>query len=158
MMVISIVFPYFVVTIQRITSMNVKLSSTLFGMFFSLLCIGCGPSNPEGVVPVEGTLTYQGKSFEGLRMEFRPEFGRPSIAFTQAGGKFKAKFTDELNGVKPGKVKLYIVPQRKPAPGGAMIDDIPPGAEELVAKYGFKSAGYDMEITKADRRMQIDLQ
>jgi len=137
--------------------MNVKLFSALLWMFLSLFCTGCGPSNPEKVVPIEGTLTYQGKSFEGLRMEFRPEFGRPSVAFTQAGGKFKAKYTDELNGVKPGKVKLFIVAQRKPALGGAMVDDIPLGAEELVAKYGFKSAGYDLEITKADRKMQIDL-
>ena len=65
--------------------------------------IGCG-GGTSGVVPVEGTLTYQGQPVEGVSVQFEPVAGnRPSTGATDASGHFVLIYSIDEDGAEVGK-------------------------------------------------------
>lgn len=109
--------------------MAVRLA--VVGVVCTGLLTGCG-SRPgpkpdvERVVPVSGTLTYQGKPLESYQVTFLPVDGRrAAVGITDAEGKFTMGTNDAGDGAPPGKHKVAV------AFVGAAADEIP-GQEAIV--------------------------
>ncbi len=79
------------------------------------LALGCssrsGPvAEIEEVVPVSGTLTFQGKPLEGYQVTFLPTDGRrPATGVSDAAGKFTMGTNEAGDGAPPGSHKVAIV-------------------------------------------------
>src|SRR5437868_2477354 len=73
---------------------------------------GCGSGDSthiERVVPVSGTVTYQGKPLEGYRVVFMPTDGRrPASGVTDATGKFVLGTNAANDGAPPGAHKVSL--------------------------------------------------
>jgi hypothetical protein len=93
---------------------------------------GCGSysqtAHIEKVVPVSGTVTYQGKPLEGYRVVFIPTDGRrPASGVTDASGKFVLGTNAANDGAPPGMNKISFAwePPRTGEPGQETINDTP---------------------------------
>jgi hypothetical protein len=97
-----------------------------------LALMGCGSysqtAHMEKVVPVSGTVTYQGKPLESYRVVFMPEDGRrPATGVTDANGKFVLGTNAADDGAPPGKSKVSFawVSPNSGQPGQETIIDSP---------------------------------
>jgi hypothetical protein len=83
-------------------------------VWLALGLFGCGGSDLgrptlEDVVPVNGTVTYQGQPLENFQVTFRPTDGRkPGVAITDADGKFKLGTNKLDDGCPPGPCKVGV--------------------------------------------------
>jgi hypothetical protein len=106
--------------------------------------LGCNSSaDREKVVPVSGTVTYQGKPLEGFRVTFMPSDGRrPAIGLTDAAGKFALGTNDVGDGAVVGTHKVAFVwaPPVSGEPGQETVTDnpanLPKPKTRLPDKYG----------------------
>lgn len=90
-----------------------RLINGLVGFGLILGLAGCSPAvvkpTLEKVVPVSGTVTYQGKPVESFQVSFIPTDGRrAAVGITDASGKFTLGTNDVADGVPPGKHKVSI--------------------------------------------------
>jgi hypothetical protein len=113
-----------------------------------LLITGCS-SDPnaqthiEKVVPVSGTLTYQGKPLEFYQVTFMPTEGqRVATGVTDAAGKFTMGTNDKGDGAPPGTHKVAFVwvgpPSNVEAGQEQIIDDpsrLPKPSVKIPEKY-----------------------
>lgn len=101
-----------------------------------MLCVvavsGCGgglnTGDIEAVVPVSGTLTYQGKPLENYQVIFMPSDGRRvATGVADAQGKFTMGTNEAGDGAPPGpcKVAIQFAPPDTSVPGNEMIIDDP---------------------------------
>ena len=82
--------------------------STLAGLSFLALLVGCNTGSLSGTVPASGKVTYKGNPVEGAIVTFLPEGeGRPATATTVTGGTFSLTTVDSA-GAMPGKYKVTI--------------------------------------------------
>ncbi|MFG0265108.1 MAG: carboxypeptidase regulatory-like domain-containing protein [Rhodopirellula sp. JB055] len=91
------------------------------------LVTGCGPDLPP-IGEVSGVITQDGKPVEGVALEFVPEEGgRPSMAVTDAEGKYTAKFTSQTDGALIGKhtIRYEVNGPAAPMPASADSEFIP---------------------------------
>ena len=96
------------------------------------LLIGCGSysqtAHIEKVVPVSGSVTFQGRPLEGYRVVFMPTDGRrPASGITDAAGKFTLGTNTADDGAPPGQSKVSFA-WASPAlgePGQETIADTP---------------------------------
>ncbi|MDR1385665.1 MAG: hypothetical protein LBJ67_17725 [Planctomycetaceae bacterium] len=125
---------------------------TLLFALFALSFIGCSPKAPYDVVPIEGTVTYDGKPIpRDFAIKFRPDNGmNESTGNIQEGGKFKAIHTVDIDGVPTGKCTIRIMWN------GSLGTNAPAEYQPLLQKYGFQSEGLPLEITKKDKNVKID--
>ncbi|MDO5554603.1 MAG: hypothetical protein Q4G68_12670 [Planctomycetia bacterium] len=125
----------------------------------ALLLIGCGPKIPYKVVPVKGVVTWQGEPLEGALLTFSPveTQGRPSRATTKADGSFEAKHTPDVMGVPTGKIVMTVLHSQRTSVTGEPLP-IPEKYKALAEKYGPGTTGYELEITKPEKNLLIDLQ
>lgn len=112
---------------------------------------GCAPRSPYTVVPIEGTLVYEGKPLEGFIVEFRPEAGRPSSGVTDKDGKFSLVYTASQDGVQVGvsTVKITWRTGNQPPP--------PEQYNDMLKKFGYHSEGFKYEVTKPNKKLVLDL-
>jgi hypothetical protein len=108
---------------------------------------GCGDSiegpTIEKVVPVSGTLTFQGKPLEYFQVSFQPTDGRrAALGVTDANGKFTLGTNDVGDGAPPGSHKVAVVwvgPQGDVAAGQEVIIDdpslLPKPSVQIPARY-----------------------
>jgi hypothetical protein len=70
------------------------------------LAVGCG----EGVEPVQGRVTLDGRPLPGTTVAFLPDdpHGRPSFARTDAEGHYVLHAEQELAGAPPGRYRVRI--------------------------------------------------
>ena len=142
-----------------------------------LLClpiaVGCGSSpgpqaKVEKVVPVSGTLTYQGNPLESYQISFLPTDGRrPAIGTTDAAGKFAMGTNKVGDGAPPGTHKVTIVwlaPPSTDAPGQeTVIDDpalLPKPKIQIPVKYSSAdTSGLTQEVPERGLKdLKIELQ
>ena len=92
---------------------------------------GCGgPDLPYEVVPLEGTVTYQGEPLEGVTVHFRPTEGRESSAISEEGGKFVMRYTHDVDGVQKGTGKFYLtMPEQMGSLASAQGSQVRPQGE-----------------------------
>jgi len=118
-----------------------------------LMCVvGCGVKAPYPVVPIEGTVTWDGKPVpKQFVLKFRPENGMTeSTGFIKDDGKFTTIHTVDIDGVPTGNCTVRI--QWNGGDGTSPPDEYKP----LVGKYGFQSGGLPIEIKKKDKNMKLD--
>ena len=110
--------------------------------------MGCGSGNTvkptlEKVVPVSGTLTYQGKPLENYQVSFLPDDGRrAAVGITDASGKFTLGTNDLGDGAPPGKHKVTVTfapPTTDDGATASPIDDpslLPKPKVVIPSNYG----------------------
>lgn len=72
---------------------------------------GCGPrTSLEGLAPVEGTVTFQGKAVEGATVVFVPAAAgkRAAIGTTDVTGRFRLTTKDPGDGALPGPYAIAV--------------------------------------------------
>ena len=113
-----------------------KLCGTLLAMAV-LLLVGCdsGPAGPP-LVPVEGTVTLDGKPLSGATLLFQPQgntAGQGGTARTDAAGKFAlTSFDLKDKGTAAGNYRVVI--SKKANPDGS--DFAPsPDQDPMLAAY-----------------------
>ena len=131
--------------------MKIKIRYAFFSLFFLAMFSGCGEKLPYEVVRTRGTITFDGQPApKGLRLQFAPADGegRTSEAIVGDEGKFKAVYTRAIEGIQVGKITLTV------SWGG---NTPPPEVAEIIKKYGGKTKGFPLEITKPDKEFKIEL-
>lgn len=123
------------------------------------LLSGCGGS---GIVTVAGTLTYKGKPVTNAFVNFVPtDGGRPSMGETDSSGKFTLTYDPQTKGAKTGKHKVFVTynavadagkPGTIPGMPAAMTGE----QTELFSKYGGDKSPVVVEITKAERNLELN--
>ena len=106
--------------LQVVEQMN--LSRFAFGLaaVLSLITIaGCGSSD-SGLGQVTGVLTMDGQPVENGSIEFIPESGgRPSLALTDAEGRYEVYYLPNVPGALTGKHRIrFEVAKAKPGDPG----------------------------------------
>lgn len=121
-------------------------------LFLLIIVAGCGPKAPYPVVPIEGTVTWNGDPIPTkFVLKFRPENGmNESTGFVKDGGKFTTIHTVDIDGVPTGKNTVRI------AWNGGDGTTPPQEYKPLLEKYGFRSEGLEIEIVKKDKNLKID--
>jgi hypothetical protein len=104
------------------------------------------------VVPVSGTVTYEGQPVEGLTVEFEPEQGRPSQALTDENGHFTLNYTIHEDGAQVG-VHQVTFTWVGTTPGATAS----PTIQEIVKRHGRMGMPLTIEITGATDDLKIEL-
>ena len=88
---------------------------------------GCGGTG-DGLVPVSGTVTVDGKPGEGAAVAFVPKDGTPGnggSALADASGKYEITTPQGKKGLAPGAYKVTVSYRRNPD-GSAPDPNVPP--------------------------------
>lgn len=95
---------------------NVNLVAAALLSAWGFASVGCGGGNDYGVVPVSGTVTFDGKPVGKLRISFLPlpvgenyETGPYSTGETDSEGKFTLKTRYGNDGAVAGRHSLRFV-------------------------------------------------
>lgn len=101
--------------------------------------LGCGDGRPA-LVPVTGTVTFDGKPIQGAEVMFMVKGGRPARGETDAEGHFALSTFEEGDGCTPGAAQVvvqkqsfhynqkgegittYLIPQKYGIPGQSGLD------------------------------------
>ena len=91
-----------------------RRSCVLLFCFVLLFVAGCGEDGPK-LVPVEGTVTWNGKPLAGAFVRFQPVdlSGAPSYGETDEDGHYVLKFTQKRDGAMPGMHTVSIETKNK---------------------------------------------
>jgi hypothetical protein len=95
-----------------------RLTNAIRALAILSLLAGCG-AGPEmnygnvTLVPVEGTVTLDGKPLPRAVVTFEAEDGTFSYGQTDENGYYELQFDSEMNGVKPGNKLVRISTTRK---------------------------------------------
>ena len=81
-------------------------SAWLMAIACIVLC-GCGPKRPE-LVPVTGTVVYQGQPVAEAQVTFMPVGARPANGQTDAEGKFQLTTYEKNDGAVPGEHSVTV--------------------------------------------------
>lgn len=77
----------------------------------ALLAAGCGGEGGPALVPVEGTVTMDGKPYANANVSFIPDASNSAVtsgsAITADDGSYKARYLSRY-GLAPGKYKVTI--------------------------------------------------
>ncbi|MDO5554383.1 MAG: hypothetical protein Q4G68_11540 [Planctomycetia bacterium] len=121
--------------------------------------VGCGPKQAYKVVPIKGTLTWQGTPVPHCQMEFMPEdtSGRISVAVTDSEGRFEAQYTHDIKGIQKGKTVLRVSFAGDLTEPG-VVETLDGDMQAIVKKYGKDTPGLTLDITKRDNNFLIDMQ
>ena len=115
--------------------------------------VGCGPQLPYEVVPLEGTITCDGKPVKNCTFFFMPNEGRSSTCLSDENGHFLTAYTPQKAGVQAGQGHFYFVP----TPGlGAVAE----GEVSLSALAGAYPRGNDKLVftfEKGDKNFELKL-
>lgn len=127
-----------------------------------LLFAGCVDSGPK-IVPIEGTVTHKGQPVPNVRIYFVPTDGRPSWAISDENGHFALDYDQEHDGAKVGTHKVWIVDESGNVDPTVAMSGGPrpkrnPATRELADKYGKDKSTLQVEVTKADRNFQLQLE
>lgn len=122
----------------------------VFAALTCLLMAGCGGG---GVVPVEGTVSYEGAPVPGISLVFSPEDGsRQSSGSTDENGNFKLMYTIDEMGALPGKHNVAFEWEAG-EPGVEPSEAI----AAILKAHGEGGTPYKVEITGATRDLKIEL-
>lgn len=92
--------------------MNRILASCAFVVAVAMVALaGCDQTQGlSGLVPAEGTVTFQGAPVEGATVTFAPQGNamRAAAGMTDAQGKFVLKTIGEQDGVMPGDYMVTV--------------------------------------------------
>ena len=116
--------------------------------------VGCGPKLPYEVVPLEGTITCDGKPVKNCTFFFMPNEGRSSTCLSDENGHFLTAYTPQKAGVQAGQGHFYFVP----TPGlgavaegevsiSALAGAYPRGNDKLVFTFEKGDKNFELKLT-----------
>ncbi|UUO04551.1 carboxypeptidase-like regulatory domain-containing protein [Blastopirellula sp. J2-11] len=121
-------------------------------LFIPLSFLGCGAAKYD-VVPLEGTLTYEGQPVPQMIVSFKPEGKRASEATTDENGKFRMQHSIDQFGIEPGpqEVSVYWV---SPSDDGSI-----PATEvqKKVVQYFRKNQPMQVNIEEPNKNFELSL-
>jgi hypothetical protein len=126
---------------------TLRLSSWLvaFTAVALLVAPGSGCKRNPRVVPVSGTILYNGKPLPFGSVMFQPDKGQAAVGDIQADGSFKLSSYGPNDGAVPGKHKVSISCYEGHRPGKASGDSL--GKLLIPLKYTrFGSSGLTADI------------
>ena len=83
-----------------------------------MLTVGCGGSNTPELGQVSGVVTKAGQPVANAWVEFRPETGRPSVARTDADGRYTLSYIGDTMGAVCGNHLIKVGTGGVPEPDG----------------------------------------
>ena len=134
--------------------------------FLTFLFPGCSGRGLPGLVPVQGTVFFDGVPLEEAHVTFRPlegaEGARAAIAKTDGNGKFTLMTLHPGDGISPGK---YIVTVSKmevdqEAAQRVQEHEAQPVVHLIPAKYASPgTSGLELTIgPKGDKNLELRLE
>ena len=112
-------------------------SLSLLSVAGLLLCAGCGgggAGDQPDLGTVSGEVKLDGQPLANVTVTFEPTQGRPSVAKTDAAGKYELGYFNDLKGAVIGSHTVSIsTPQEAPTPAGQAYKD------PIPAKYNSKT-------------------
>ena len=131
--------------------------SVVILLIFSIT--GCGGSDRPSLVVVTGKVTMDGQPLAGasIAMKFVSDdpdnkYGRPSRAFTDAGGTFKPSAYGDAEGIPTGKYKVAIIKQEIPENYNAENPgSVPVNIKWITPRYysDIETSGIEVEVTSS---------
>ena len=119
---------------------------------------GCSDSGEYKVVEVGGAVTYEGQPVGNIGLIFTPEEGRPSLAITDASGRFELYYSEEQNGAQVGTHKVVFEFPATPLDGSLPTEAEPTDAIKAIMKaHGTAESPMTLEITEATDDLKIEL-
>jgi hypothetical protein len=131
---------------------------------------GCGGAGGDGLAPVSGTVTIDGKPGDGAAVAFLPDAGTPGnggTALADSTGHYDIQTPQGKKGLPPGKYKV-TVSYRRNKDGSAPDPNVPPiestatellppkysSAEktELAATVGPEAKPFDYKLQSAKKK------
>jgi hypothetical protein len=103
-------------------------------LFFALLApVGCSEPGLPNMVPIRGTVTYQGKPLQEGTVLYVPKSadGRQARGDIQPDGSFRLTTLREHDGAQQGEYDIVVI-ALEPHPGE------PPSREEVEARGGIR--------------------
>ncbi|MDR1493353.1 MAG: carboxypeptidase-like regulatory domain-containing protein [Planctomycetaceae bacterium] len=134
-----------------------KYAIVLTALMF-VFALGCGSSNPQGRLKIEGNVTLNGKPVSNGSIQFEP--GGNQTERTQSGGVITdGRYSvDAAHGLVPGEYKVRISVMEEVA--GSRVDDPDPMKAKVefrdVAPPAFGSASTQKVTVTAGRENQFD--
>src|SRR5262245_26251540 len=139
-----------------------KFPRLMFAEVLLISCAGgCVQSGPE-IVPIAGTVTYNGQPVPNVRIIFQPDPGRMSWGISDASGRFALEYDSDHKGAKVGTHTVYVVDEgaiTDPTAvlAGAKAQKRAPEIAQALAKYAPDKSTLTVEVKKADRNLQLKL-
>ena len=126
-----------------------------------LSAAGCAQDGPE-IVPIAGTVTFNGQPVPNVRIIFQPQPGRISWAISDDQGRFALEYDSDHKGAKVGTHTVYVVDEGATvdptaALSGAKAKKTAPELAEALAKFAMDKSTHKVEVKKADRNFQLKL-
>jgi len=129
------------------------LRRALLAILAVIVVAGCGQGNKDFGY-VSGTVTLDGNSLAGARVEFQPEKGPPSCGVTDSRGAYTLMVGNCQRGAKVGRHTIRITTLRpKSNDPHAKRDSAP---ERIPAKYNTRS-NLSREVAPGSNRIDLEL-
>lgn len=100
-----------------------------------MTALGCSDSSGiKGLVPVKGTVTYNGEPVEGATVTFAPAAsgGKAAVGKTDSSGAYSLTTKDPGDGILPGDYMITV--SKTEATGGLSLEEAEKWAEENPEK------------------------
>jgi hypothetical protein len=136
-------------------------SFLLVGVLLISCAGGCVQSGPE-IVPIAGTVTYNGQPVPNVRIIFQPMPGRMSWGISDSNGRFTLEYDSDHKGAKVGTHTVYVVDESAITDPTAILAGVKPQKRapetaQALAKYAPDKSTLTVEVKKADRGFQLKL-
>lgn len=128
-------------------------------VFAALCCTllgssACSNGDRPDVASVSGHVTLDGKPLDNAWVTFHPDYGRPSGAKTDEGGKYELLYLREVKGAKIGHHKVTISTLVDPV---ETADGSLPARERVPAIYNVKTS-LEANVQEGDNTIDFTLE
>lgn len=131
----------------------------LIAIALSCVC-GCGSEGPD-VVDVQGRITKGGQPVSHVVLQISPPTGRPSTARTDADGRFRPEFSQQIpHGVMQGKCRISIQVVRESIDKPVDLNDpkYHPETKAIIQHFGdWRTSPLQIEVTHKQPEIAIEL-
>lgn len=122
-----------------------------------IMCAGCGGPHYK-VCQIEGTLLYDGTPVPETDINFTPSNNdRGATGHTDAQGRFKVRYTRDVDGIPPGEYKVSLSVEPTYENDATKVRDELPDFKKLLERYSSETTPLTLNITKPDKEMKLEV-